>query len=1595
MGLNKTPSLGMKLANLSTTGFDSFLPIIDKTAGDPAELTDIDIDISEVYFLIMHFLTTGPCQRTVRELWNELLEHQLLPRRYHAWYSRSGLRVLGDDANSASFPLSYDHLVHRYPHIDKDHLIKLLKQLLLKASSALNFKVVGGNALTAADVPTLLGTGSFSLLNGAKDKKTNQFKCPPSYLRWPHMGASQLHGLMLREIGGGFTRHHRAPSIRSACYAIAKPMTMMHKMDTTKKLRGHHSAVYCAIFDRSGRYVITGSDDRLVKIWSMETAFCLASCRGHEGDITDLTVSFNNVLVASASNDYSIRVWRMPDGYPISVLRGHTSAVTAIAFSPKPGSAYHLLSTSDDGTCRIWDARCSETSLRTYLPKPYHAVDVSSLGRNTNILSAGPSSSHQQGHRILCCAYNANGSVFVTGSSDNYARVWSACRTSTDNPEVLAHELDTLSGHEDDVNYVQFSGCIMATKSTTFEMMKEESTLKLKTSRFCHDNIVTCSRDGSAIIWVPAKFQRFHGKSGRWIRAYHLKVPPPPMPPQPPRGGPRQRLLPTPRGVNMIAWSLDNRFVLAAIMDCRICVWNAADGSLVHSLTGHTQSTYVLDVHPFNPRMAMSAGYDGKTIVWDIWEGIPVRVYNIGQIKLVDGKFSPDGTTIVLSDDVGQIYLVSTGEGESQKDAKYDQFFLGDYRPLGRDTHGNIIDQESQLVPYHRNIQDPLCDSSMVPYPEPYQTMYQKRRLGALNLEWRPSLIKFSIGPDSNLGQFYEIPPMLDLERTNEQLPDFTDFMLWEPDNEVFSDSTDPEYNVADEFCIDGDQGDLNAATSSESESGAGDDTNVKREQDGPSRLRRKNHHATGEPWAPSRRCVKRRTLGESSTCSGSNKGKKIKKGSKGVKKKASGSNSSRPQRKAAQSALNAYSRAVSISTDEDDADSLETCSSDSGLLILERNGYDGPLQNERFQLSERKEQPISIEPVESLDSQPCAKPKMKFVLKFSGKNSKSSDRAKNVGMHCGISTHVGSAEHQVSDEENGIHIKSGGKGSLGETKVLNDGEYAQMVVVRKEVNTTPCDWNIDDHQGEHQVRESTCSGPENHMLYNLSDRTMSGSGLPNMDLTGKAAYSQSDGTDKSSRVDPAARGKLKLKLKRSPLEPNNPSKLKIKFIKSAEDQIYDSGLADDDPSASGSDILHTRASALSCRNSKYDSQRELLEVAITADAQPRNRSMAIQKTNQEENILTDRSKDSGHCEAERKARHTVYSQIQVKGKAVVEECPSTTKSFPVSVSTGNNIESAPFCRMNSNYSMAEPSWLTLSEHDIGCRYVPQLGDEVIYFVQGHEEYIETGVAAPESPWKSIKRNFRAVETCKVSNLAYDTQSGSGDGCCKIRLKLLDPSSICFGKEFELTLPDLINFPEFIVEKTWFEAAIRRKWTNGDKCFVWWRDDNNKQDGGSWWEGSIISSEAKDPRFPDSPWERYTVQYKPDPNNPQSADISKHSHWELQDLEIPWEHCHLDLNTRNRLISAVSKAELMDECGIHKFNQAAQKLDYRNRFPAPLYPELIKLRLKNNYYRRLEAVKHDVDVMMSNAQSYFGRSGEQPAKMKRLAEMFSKAFSKL
>ena len=130
----------------------------------------------------------------------------------------------------------------------------------------------------------------------------------------------------------------------------------------------------------------------------------------------------------------------------------------------------------------------------------------------------------------------------------------------------------------------------------------------------------------------------------------------------------------------------------------------------------------------------------------------------------------------------------------------------------------------------------------MMPYPEPYQSMYQRRRLGALGIDWRPSSIKFSIGTDIGLG--HEILPLPDLDRVVEPLPEFIDAIYWEPENEAINDDTDSEYNVTEEYSSEGEQGILYLSSSSDPECSEEDNVAEQCHKDGLRRSKRRKHKA-------------------------------------------------------------------------------------------------------------------------------------------------------------------------------------------------------------------------------------------------------------------------------------------------------------------------------------------------------------------------------------------------------------------------------------------------------------------------------------------------------------------------------------------------------------------------------------------------------------------------------------------------------------------------------------------------------------------------------------------------------------------------------
>ena len=124
--------------------------------------------------------------------------------------------------------------------------------------------------------------------------------------------------------------------------------------------------------------------------------------------------------------------------------------------------------------------------------------------------------------------------------------------------------------------------------------------------------------------------------------------------------------------VGQVAWTCDDKMVVAARTDATIGVWDGRSGRPLHTLAAygtpgasalaHQDRIYVLDCHPTLPHVAVSASYDGTALLWDLGNGVATdALANIplgdGECEFVDGRWSPGGDAIVLTDSSGRLHL--------------------------------------------------------------------------------------------------------------------------------------------------------------------------------------------------------------------------------------------------------------------------------------------------------------------------------------------------------------------------------------------------------------------------------------------------------------------------------------------------------------------------------------------------------------------------------------------------------------------------------------------------------------------------------------------------------------------------------------------------------------------------------------------------------------------------------------------------------------------------------------------------------------------------------------------------------------------------
>jgi hypothetical protein len=101
-----------------------------------------------------------------------------------------------------------------------------------------------------------------------------------------------------------------------------------------------------------GRRVVSGSFDKTVRVWDIESGICLRILDEHTSEVACVSVTPDGRLVVSASWDKTVRVWNIETGSCLWVLEGHSDKVRSVTVTP---DGRHAISGSWDQTLRVWD----------------------------------------------------------------------------------------------------------------------------------------------------------------------------------------------------------------------------------------------------------------------------------------------------------------------------------------------------------------------------------------------------------------------------------------------------------------------------------------------------------------------------------------------------------------------------------------------------------------------------------------------------------------------------------------------------------------------------------------------------------------------------------------------------------------------------------------------------------------------------------------------------------------------------------------------------------------------------------------------------------------------------------------------------------------------------------------------------------------------------------------------------------------------------------------------------------------------------------------------------------------------------------------
>ncbi|TRY75830.1 hypothetical protein TCAL_08567 [Tigriopus californicus] len=281
--------------------------------------------------------------------------------------------------------------------------------------------------------------------------------------------------------------------------------------------------------------------------------------------------------------------------------------------------------------------------------------------------------------------------------------------------------------------------------------------------------------------------------------------------------------------------------------------------------------------------------------------------------------------------------------------------------------------------------------------------------------------------------------------------------------------------------------------------------------------------------------------------------------------------------------------------------------------------------------------------------------------------------------------------------------------------------------------------------------------------------------------------------------------------------------------------------------------------------------------------------------------------------------------------------------------------------------------------------YFPQMNDVLMYFKQGHKKYIDlvkTRKTYPinmreERDWMA-RKTIGDVCLVRVAGIKFEIRPPR---LCVLNLTILNQHNLrANGESFSIKYHDMNDVVDFLVLHDIFKNSKGKHWKNGDRirCQI---DD-------CWWKGTVQKVEYHDV-------------------NKRSPFLSIYCHWDNGEKEFlsPWDIEALDADTALVPDGTMVTPEQLKSCLYHptvdEWNsmgiegeskrisdalEAVMSLAISEPFNYPVdltaYPEymldveypmdlnLIKTRIDNKFYRRIDAIEYDIKYVASNAASF-------------------------